>query len=780
MNRFFLGMLIALLLVLWGTANGHAATYWVRPTGILGGCVGSATAPAGDSGYMSTVQAGIDCLAAGDTLRIRAGTYDERPVILDSHYGTSGSPIVMEGHPGDARPIIRPSSSGTPYTMTIQFYDAQTPRYLTLRGFELDDVNSSDSEAGACLYIGTPYVTMDDMVFRNCSGNGVQMFSSNLTLRNSQVLACGRVQAADRADTKGVGFYIAPAIAASFSPLAYSSNNLVEDNIVDGCRGGGGVIHYGRSDDNVVQRNIFQNAGDYSPWPWPPNAIAFRNASGVNIGGDGFVNPDGPRRNKVINNIFRNLRHASGPGAGHFLWAAHDNIIANNTYYNVDVLYQVTCQSGQNTGYIIQNNVVVTINSEWDTLATGCTGDLSGAINTNVLFVDPSAGANPFQDPNNGDFHLKSTAASLIDQGVNHAATFFTDFAGVIRPQGAGFDIGAYEFSPAGQPPVVVINSPTADPTFAVTSATIDLAGVAFSGVSVSKVTWSNAANASSGTATGTIAWAIAGITLNSGPNVITVTVTDSNGATANDQITVTYTPSDPTTLRLAMAFNEGSGATTSDSSGFANHGSLGAGVTWTPSGKYGSALVFDGKSVVTIADADSLDLRTGMSITLSVYPTETSPNPRALLAKNYVYFAYATISGYCGDGMLLGGFVVGGGNRTACHAVPLTPNVWTDLAFIWDGAFLRIYKNGTLVVTQAQSGVMDSSTGPLTIGGSQFGEYFVGRIDEPRIRSGAMTLAEIVADHATPIGAPGIEVKIKVSATGTLKVGDKPLKVSE
>jgi len=449
------------LLLLLSAQSASAATYWVRNTGILGGCVGSATAPAGDSGYLSTVQAGIDCLNPGDTLRIRAGTYDERPVILDGHYGTEGSPIVIEGHPGDARPIIRPSSAGGAYTMTIFFYDAQTPRYLTLRGFELDDINSSDSEAGACLYVGTPNVTMENMIFRNCSGNGVQMFSSNLILRNSQVLACGRVQQADRADTKGLGFYIAPAIAATFSPLAYAQNNLVEDNIVDGCRGGGGVIHYGRSDNNIVQRNIFQNAGDYSPWPWPANAVAFRNASGVNIGGNNFVNPGGPQNNKVINNIFRNLRHASGPGAGHFLWSANDNIIANNTYYNVDVLYQVTCDSGQNTGYVIQNNVVVTINSEWDTLATGCTGDLhSSTINTNNLYVDGAAANARFVDPANADFRLCAAAGDphpncaaaspLIGAGVNLSSSFTGDFTGTLRA--APWDIGAYE-SGIGVPP---------------------------------------------------------------------------------------------------------------------------------------------------------------------------------------------------------------------------------------------------------------------------------------------------------------------------------------
>lgn len=327
-----------------------------------------------------TVSSALGCLQAGDTLYIRGGTYTER-VNITSVFGTASAPVNIAGYPGDSRPVFRAEGSDQPYSWMVQYNEAQTPRYLTIRGIEIDDI-SYVGTAGACLYIGTPHVTIEDVVLRNCSGNGVQMFSSNLVVRNSQVLACGRIQNLDAADTKGLGFYLAPAIAASINPNAYASNNLWENNVVDGCRGGGGVIHYGRSDNNIVRNSVFRNAGHFSPWPWPAGAQGYRTASGINIGGAGYVNGDiGPRGNQIYNNLFINLRHDGGVGAGHFLWGAQENHIYDNTYQNVDVLYQITCGTW-NSEYVIQGNRV---EAAWGRLDTGCTDGINGTISNNQL-----------------------------------------------------------------------------------------------------------------------------------------------------------------------------------------------------------------------------------------------------------------------------------------------------------------------------------------------------------------------------------------------------------
>ena len=74
--------------------------------------------------------------------------------------------------------------------------------------------------------------------------------------------------------------------------------------------------------------------------------------------------------------------------------------------------------------------------------------------------------------------------------------------------------------------------------------------------------------------------------------------------------------------LVAAYGFNEGSGSTVSDASGNGNNGTI-ANATWAATGKYGKALQFNGTSaLVTIPDATSLHLTTGMTLEAWVNPS--------------------------------------------------------------------------------------------------------------------------------------------------------------
>jgi hypothetical protein len=69
--------------------------------------------------------------------------------------------------------------------------------------------------------------------------------------------------------------------------------------------------------------------------------------------------------------------------------------------------------------------------------------------NVNPLFVNESS----------KDFHLQSTSP-CIDKGASVGVT--NDFDGVSRPQGTGYDIGAYEYTSGASTPII---SPTPTPT---------------------------------------------------------------------------------------------------------------------------------------------------------------------------------------------------------------------------------------------------------------------------------------------------------------------------
>src|SRR3954470_16681998 len=74
-----------------------------------------------------------------------------------------------------------------------------------------------------------------------------------------------------------------------------------------------------------------------------------------------------------------------------------------------------------------------------------------------------------------------------------------------------------------------------------------------------------------------------------------------------------------------AYGFNEGTGGTVSDSSGNGNTGTI-SGATWTASGKFGSALTFNGtNTLVSIAHSASLNLTAAMTLEAWVKPSGLS-----------------------------------------------------------------------------------------------------------------------------------------------------------
>ena len=80
------------------------------------------------------------------------------------------------------------------------------------------------------------------------------------------------------------------------------------------------------------------------------------------------------------------------------------------------------------------------------------------------------------------------------------------------------------------------------------------------------------------------------------------------------------------------------------------------------------------------------------------------------------------------------------------CQPSPLPINTWTHLALTYNGSTLTLYRNGVAVANSNVSGTLSPTTLNLQIGGSQFGEYFKGLIDEVRIYNRALTATEIQA----------------------------------
>jgi hypothetical protein len=240
------------------------------------------------------------------------------------------------------------------------------------------------------------------------------------------------------------------------------------------------------------------------------------------------------------------------------------------------------------------------------------------------------------------------------------------------------------------------------------------------------------------------------------GPHTLRAIARDAAGNSATSAaVAVTVSNGTPPSpgLVAAYGFEETSGPAVTDSSGQNNAGTIINDAARTAAGKIGRAIDFDGvNDYVSVADANSLDLTTGMTLEAWVQLDTVSAWRTAIFKEkpsSVVYDLYATNASASPQGEARFGSAI-----AQLGAPPaLTAGVWTHLAVTYDGAALRVYRNGTQAATKAATGAIQTSTGALRIGGNLiWGEYLDGRIDEVRIYNRALSAGEISADMTRPV----------------------------
>lgn len=214
--------------------------------------------------------------------------------------------------------------------------------------------------------------------------------------------------------------------------------------------------------------------------------------------------------------------------------------LRNNLLYNCGGDMHPISAGGVTANWTVENNLI-------DAGASGTeTFSWTGASNVNGQNGTPSFVAYTAFSPTS-DLRLASGDTAAKDLGAPGLYAFDAD--GVARPQGGGWDIGAYEYE-AGEAdttdPTVTITTPTSAATYTTASAAFTIGGTAADNVSVASVSAAmSGATSGSISISGTTTWS-GSTTLSAGVTVITVTATDSSANTGTDTITVTYTPAAP------------------------------------------------------------------------------------------------------------------------------------------------------------------------------------------------------------------------------------------
>jgi len=238
------------------------------------------------------------------------------------------------------------------------------------------------------------------------------------------------------------------------------------------------------------------------------------------------------------------------------------------------------------------------------------------------------------------------------------------------------------------------------------------------------------------------------------GPVQFTYIVKDGAGGMASATVDVMVT-----TLVLALGFDDGAGATATDTSGLKNNAAMN-GAKWAIEGRYGGGAAFTAASrtLVSVPSSGSLTLAQ-MTLEAWVKPTNLTGWRNVIFrsltasgADGVAYALYANSATDGGPGVYVRPTGWASDQHTAAAAM-LTRGEWHHLAATYDGTVLRLYVDGAQAAKKNLSTPLRSSPRPLYVGGNPlWGEYFDGTLDDVRVYNRALSEIEILTDMNTPV----------------------------
>jgi hypothetical protein len=199
-------------------------------------------------------------------------------------------------------------------------------------------------------------------------------------------------------------------------------DNFILDQVSDGM-----LIGYYTTGDNWIYNNVIARAG-LGPDPSDGNNDSH---FGVNIDA-------GHESTGTVIYFYNNTIYACGWSGAAFGAGASGNVCITNTgRYTLKFQNNIICSTGESyvAGWSDATLPKITGNNLWYGKGLSPAWDTT-AFNANPAFADSAA----------NNFRLMA-GSPAIDKGVNTGIA--ADFDGVVRPQGIGYDIGAFEY-PSG------------------------------------------------------------------------------------------------------------------------------------------------------------------------------------------------------------------------------------------------------------------------------------------------------------------------------------------
>lgn len=403
------------------------------------------TLPYADGATLEPVNAGAP-IGPGDTIWLASGYHGE--LAITGAYNES--PITIAALDGETpqlrRALFRSASNWVLRGVSLSPSFAATYEPVTI--VDVDDHGYSGPSHDIVIERNTIFSVLDisgwsaaDWVANACNGiaadgEGTRILDNTLTNVRFGISVSG-------ANARVIG-------------------NSVRNFSGDGLRGLG--------DHGLFERNYVANAYDvddnhddgFQSWSIGPGGVGTGEVVGVVLRGNVIINYEDPAQ------PMRSTLQGIGCFDGTFVdWVVENNVIVTDHWHGITLLgargsrivnNTVLDPNGErpgppwisiadhkdgtpSTGCVVRNNLVTALANEGD-----------GVIEDhNVIIDDPSALFVSPAEP--WDLHLRDDATAAIDVGSAELAPA-TDLDRIARPQGAGFDVGAYEWHEPGVEPV--------------------------------------------------------------------------------------------------------------------------------------------------------------------------------------------------------------------------------------------------------------------------------------------------------------------------------------
>ena len=453
MKTLFLSLTIFLFISLNGST--YASTYYVAKTG-------NDSNPGSEAQPWLSIQQAANTLVAGDTVYIKAGTYNERVVPQNS--GSAGSCITYTAYPGETVTI---DGNGVSVPEDEGLFYIHGKSYIKVSGLRV--VNSA--QAGIYVDASSNNITIQGNYTNNTGSSGIGVWnSSSIIIDGNEVESSCSNGWQENITVAGTSSFEVKNNHVHNELAGYKKEGIcIKDGSANGKAYGNHVhhtwavgIYVDAWDKHTYNIDVFQNIvhdsrndgftvasemGGLLEDIRIYNNVAYNNSFlGISISRNGAASAHPMRNIKVINNtLYQNGLSGWGGGIGVGNPDVQDivfrnNICSQNLSFQIVVGTDVPAQE-----LTIDHNLIDGFREYIDEGASEIRG--SDYVEGDPKFVN-SSGA---------DFHLQGTSPA-IDKGSSLDAPM-NDYDGNIRPQGGGYDIGACEYGAV--PPTETLSTPS-------------------------------------------------------------------------------------------------------------------------------------------------------------------------------------------------------------------------------------------------------------------------------------------------------------------------------